>query len=69
MAKNSSNLEKKITFRLNGKQLSELECYAENEGLPVSFVVRTLLTRFLDDQKVYGRQSNQTMPSISLNGF
>ena len=69
MAKNTNKLEKKITFRLNNRQLSELERYAESEGLPVSFVVQTLVARFLDDQKVYGLRGDQAMPSISFDGF
>ena len=44
-------LDKKITFRIDQKRLDELETYALREGMPVSFVVRHLVIRFLEDRR------------------
>ncbi len=44
-------LEKKITFRIDQKRLDELERCASFEGMPVSFIVRHLVFRFLEDRR------------------
>ena len=44
-------LEKKITFRIDGERMDELERCAVYEGMPVSFIVRHLVIRFLEDRR------------------
>ena len=49
-------LDKKITFRLDKARVDELESYASREGMLVSFVVRHLVIRFLEDRRRYPLQ-------------
>lgn len=51
LKKKQDRLESKITFRIDDKRLDELECFALREGMPVSFIVRHLVVRFLEDQR------------------
>lgn len=41
----------KITFRLDEKHLQELETCSRDFGASVSFLVRHLVVRFLEDQR------------------
>lgn len=52
-------LEKKITFRIDQKRLEELERCASFEGMPVSFIVRHLVIRFLEDRRRHPLHANQ----------
>lgn len=52
-------LEKKITFRIDQKRLEELERCASYEGMPVSFIVRHLVVRFLEDRRRHPLQVNR----------
>ncbi len=47
------NLDKKISLRLDSALVDELQNYASRERVPVSFVVRHLVIRFLEDQRRY----------------
>jgi predicted DNA binding CopG/RHH family protein len=51
LKKKRDRLERKITFRIDENRLEELENFAAFEGMPVSFVVRHLVIRFLEDRK------------------
>lgn len=46
-------LEEKVTFRLDGKRVEQLQNYADDEGVSVSSVVRRLVVRFLQDQNKF----------------
>lgn len=45
------NLEKKITFRLDGSRFDELDDLARREGFTVSVIVRHLVCRFLEQER------------------
>jgi antitoxin component of RelBE/YafQ-DinJ toxin-antitoxin module len=61
----TTNLQDKVTFRLDAKHLEELEDYADQQGVTVSFVVRHLVSRFLEEQRLYPQYGRNTMPRIS----
>lgn len=44
-------LDKRITVRVDNTRFAELERYADNEGMSVSFLVRHLVYRFIEDFK------------------
>lgn len=46
-----TTLETKITVRLDPQQLTRLEGYADEEGTTVSFMVRHLVRRFLEEKQ------------------
>jgi hypothetical protein len=50
-ARKGAVLEKKITFRLDAKRLGELEQFASVEGASVSFIVRHLVYRYIEQQR------------------
>ncbi len=52
---NRSSLDKKISVRVDSDRYFDLEQYAFNEGMSVSFLVRHLVYRFVEDFK---RQSS-----------
>ncbi|MDW7645824.1 MAG: hypothetical protein SCI25_12390 [Desulfuromonadales bacterium] len=45
-----STLDTKITVRLDPSQLQKLERFADGEGITVSFMVRHLVRRFLEEK-------------------
>jgi hypothetical protein len=47
-------LNRKLTLRLNANHLEELELYAMKEGINVSFIVRHLVCRFLEQERRRG---------------
>jgi len=44
-------LMQKISFRLDGDRFRYLERYSAAQGVPMSWVVRHLLNRFVDEQR------------------
>jgi predicted urease superfamily metal-dependent hydrolase len=60
MTKQKAALQKKISFRLDGKDLKRLEKYAEEQGISMSLVVRHLVARFLQDHRDYGESVSLT---------
>ncbi|SEA48408.1 hypothetical protein SAMN05660420_02247 [Desulfuromusa kysingii] len=44
-------LERKITFRIDDDRMKQLEQCASFEGMPVSFIVRHLVIRFLESRR------------------
>lgn len=44
-------MTRKVTFRLEEKHLQELDCCSAHFGASVSFLVRHLVVRFLEDQR------------------
>jgi hypothetical protein len=59
LRRRKDRLEKKITFRIDENRLEELENFALFEGMPVSFIVRHLVVRFLEDRRRHPLQVNQ----------
>ena len=57
---NRSLLDKKISVRVDADRYADLEQYAFNEGMSVSFLVRHLVYRFVEDFK---RQPRMTASS------
>ena len=43
--------DKKITFRLDQKRTSDLQYIADSEGVNVSFIVRHLVIRYIEEQR------------------
>lgn len=50
-AKNGGLMTRKVTIRLDEKRFEELDNYAMQEGTSVSFIVRHLVVRFLENQR------------------
>lgn len=48
-------LDRKITLRLDEDLVTELQDYARKERVSVSFVLRHLVLRFLEDRRRYGK--------------
>lgn len=44
-------LREKVSFRLDADRLRYLERYAGREGVPVSWIIRHLVCRFVEDQR------------------
>lgn len=44
-------LREKVSFRLDADRLRYLERYAGHEGVPVSWIVRHLVCRFVEEQR------------------
>lgn len=59
LVKKKGRLEKKITFRIDDDRLKELERHASWEGMPVSFIVRHLVIRFLEDRRRFPTHVNK----------
>lgn len=49
-----SNLDRKVTVRLDPDRFEALEDFAKREGFTVSLVVRHLVCRFLEDRRRLG---------------
>lgn len=50
----SSNLDRKVTVRLDPDRFDQLEDFARREGFTVSLVVRHLVCRFLEERRRLG---------------
>jgi hypothetical protein len=49
-----TNLDRKVTVRIDAERFDLLEDFARREGFTVSVIVRHLLCRFLEDQRRSG---------------